>query len=139
MQFPIAIHKGQGTVYGVTVPDIPGCHSYGESIEDAIKNAKEAILGHLQVLLELWEYTAVATASSIESLSKQDEFEGAIWGLVDIDQSVIDTTPERVNISMPRFVLRQIDEYVKKQHETRSGFLVRVAIDALTHNHWMRS
>lgn len=135
MQFPIAIHKGQGTVYGVTVPDIPGCHSYGESVEDAIKNAKEAILGHLQVLLELGEYTAVATASSIESLSKQDEFEGAIWGLVDIDQSVIDTTPERVNISMPRFVLRQIDEYVKKQHETRSGFLARVAIDALTHNH----
>lgn len=45
-----AIHKGQGTVYGVTVPDIPGYHSYGESVEDAIKNAKEAILGHLQVL-----------------------------------------------------------------------------------------
>lgn len=135
MQFPIAIHKDKGSVYGVTVPDIPGCHSFGESVEDAIKNAKEAILGHLQVLLELGEYTAFVTASSVESLNKRAEFKGAIWGLVDIDQSEIDPTPERVNISIPRFVLRQIDEHVKKQHETRSGFLARVAIDALTHSH----
>lgn len=36
---------------------------------------------------------------------------------------------------MPRLVLRQIDEHVKKQHETRSGFLARIALDALTHCH----
>jgi predicted RNase H-like HicB family nuclease len=41
MQFSIAIHKEHGTAYGVTVPDIPGCHSWGESIDDAIRNVED--------------------------------------------------------------------------------------------------
>jgi hypothetical protein len=30
MQFPITIHKVEGNVYGITVPDIPGVHSWGD-------------------------------------------------------------------------------------------------------------
>ena len=48
MQFPIAIHKDDGTSYGVTVPDVPGCHSFGDTIDEAIQNAKEAITSHLE-------------------------------------------------------------------------------------------
>jgi len=130
MEFPIAIHKDDGSVYGVTVPDIPGCHSWGDSINEAIRNAKDAIYSHIETLLELGEQ-ADFSASSIDDLTGKEEFVGAIWALVDVDLSELDPKPERVNVSLPRFVLRRIDEYTKAHHETRSGFLARAAMHAL--------
>ena len=29
MRYPIVIHKDEGSSYGVTVPDLPGCFSGG--------------------------------------------------------------------------------------------------------------
>lgn len=130
MEFPIAIHKDDGSVYGVIVPDIPGCHSWGDSINDAIRNAKDAIYSHIETLLELGEQ-ADFSASSIDDLTGKAEFVGAIWALVEVDFSELDPKPERVNVSLPRFVLRRIDEYTKTHHETRSGFLARAAMHAL--------
>ncbi len=31
-------------------PALPGCHSWGGSFEDAVKNAEEALLGYLEAL-----------------------------------------------------------------------------------------
>ncbi|TWG79628.1 putative RNase H-like HicB family nuclease [Cupriavidus gilardii J11] len=133
MEFPIAIHKDDGSVYGVTVPDIPGCHSWGDTIEDAIHNAKDAITGHMETLAELGEVPDIQ-CSAIEELAKRKEYQGAIWALVDVEVEKLDTTPERVNISLPRFMLRKIDAYVESRHETRSGFLARAAMDAMSHS-----
>lgn len=130
MEFPIAIHKDDGSVYGVIVPDIPGCHSWGHSINEAIHNARDAIYSHIETLLELGDQADFA-ASTIDNLTPKAEFAGAIWALVNVDLSELDPKPERVNISLPKFVLRRIDEYTKAHHETRSGFLARAAMHAL--------
>lgn len=130
MKLPIAIHKDDGGVYGVIVPDVPGCHSWGETIEEAIDNTREAIYGHLETLLELGE-SADVTASHLDDLVDAPDYSGAIWAVVDVDLSEIDPTPERVNISLPRFVLRRIDAYRKAHHESRSGFIARVAMNEL--------
>ncbi len=47
MKIRIAIHKDPTSVYGVTIPAIPGCFSYGDTINEAIENTKEAIRFHL--------------------------------------------------------------------------------------------
>lgn len=130
MQYPIAIHKDDGSVYGVIVPDIPGCHSWGDTIDEAIKNAKEAIYSHIETLLELGE-SAGFVASKVDDLAGKPDYAGAMWAFVDVDLSELDPTPERVNVSIPRFVLRRIDSYTKSHHETRSGFLARAAMHAL--------
>lgn len=36
--------------YSVTVPALPGCTSQGETVEEALTNAKEAIAGHVEAL-----------------------------------------------------------------------------------------
>jgi antitoxin HicB len=36
--------------YNVSCPALPGCHSQGESIEEAITNIQEAIQGCIEVL-----------------------------------------------------------------------------------------
>lgn len=45
--FVAVLEKGQSGEYGVYFPDLPGCVSGGESLEEAMKNAKEALLLHL--------------------------------------------------------------------------------------------
>ena len=36
--------------YGVTVPTLPGCQTWGKTYEDAVANAREAIQGFVEVL-----------------------------------------------------------------------------------------
>lgn len=132
MEFPIAIHKDDGSVYGVTVPDVPGCHSYGDTIEDAIRNAREAITSHIETLVELGEEVNF-TCTSIGELASRKEFADAVWALADVDITKLDSRLERINISLPRFVLHKIDSYVEKRHESRSGFMARAALEAMAH------
>jgi len=130
MEFPIAIHKDPESIYGVTVPDVPGCHSSGDTIEDAIRKARAAIIGHFEVLLSLGEAVTL-TATPIAELAERPEFAGAVWALADVDLAMLDNRPERINISLPRFVLHKIDAFVGARHETRSGFLARAAMEAM--------
>lgn len=41
------------TGYGVSSPDIPGCFSYGDSIQEAVTNMRDAIESHIEVQKEL--------------------------------------------------------------------------------------
>lgn len=94
MLFSIAIHQDKGTAYGVIVPDVPGCFSYGDTIEEAISNAKEAVVGHIETLLELGEPVSFQ-ASTIEGLKLQEAFKDAAWGFVEVDFTELDSKPER--------------------------------------------
>jgi predicted RNase H-like HicB family nuclease len=44
------VHKDEGTSYGVSFPDVPGCISAGDTFEDAIENAAEALAGRLALM-----------------------------------------------------------------------------------------
>ena len=46
--YPIVIDKDPDSDYGVTVPDLPGCFTVGDTIEDVLKQAREAIECHLE-------------------------------------------------------------------------------------------
>lgn len=56
-------------MYGVTVPDIPGCYSYDENIDQAVQNTKEAICCNVALLLELNEPVNISSSGGDE-LSK---------------------------------------------------------------------
>ena len=40
------MHKDEGTRYGVSFPDVPGCIFAGDTFEKAIANAAEALGRH---------------------------------------------------------------------------------------------
>ena len=50
MDIPIVIFKDAGSVYGVSVPDIKGVHSWGRTVEAALENVKDAITTHICLL-----------------------------------------------------------------------------------------
>jgi predicted RNase H-like HicB family nuclease len=49
-QFIALVHKDEGTSYGVSFPDVPGCISAGDTFEEAVANAGEALAGHFAAM-----------------------------------------------------------------------------------------
>ena len=52
MIYRVVIEKGEDFGYVAHCPAIPGCHSQGNTIEEAIENIKDAIRGCLFALDE---------------------------------------------------------------------------------------
>jgi predicted RNase H-like HicB family nuclease len=125
MRFPIVLHTDDGIRYGVTVPDLPGCFSAGDSFEEALESVKEAIDLHLEGLVE--DGAEVPVPRPIAEHRADPEFAEGIWAVVDVDVSRFDGRTEKINITVPRRILVRIDAYAKAHGATRSGFLVEAA------------
>jgi len=54
--------------------------------------------------------------------------------IVSVDFSKLEGKSKRVNISIPERLLTKFDTYAKKEHETRSGFLVHAALKYINQN-----
>ena len=52
MEYTVLIHPAEEGGYWTEVPALSGCLSQGETIEEAIENAKDAIECHLAALRE---------------------------------------------------------------------------------------
>ena len=129
MRYPIVIHKDEGSAYGVTVPDLPGCFSGGDTLEEALTTSQEAILSHIEVLL--MDGHAVPKRRPIEEHRSNEDYADGVWALVDADVSKLSGKRVRVNITLPERVLAIVDEAAKREGETRSGLLVRAALGYL--------
>lgn len=127
MRYPIAIEPGDdGHAFGVAVPDLPGCFSAGDTLDEAIDSAKEAI--------ELWLETVIDDGGKVPEPrpvaehQASPEFSGWIWAVVSVDLAELSDKTERVNITLPSRVLRRIDAAAKAAGESRSGFIAHLAL-----------
>lgn len=115
------VHKDEDSAFGVQFPDLPGCFSAADSIEDIVPHAVEA--------LSLWFEDAEAVEpSSIEAIRAKtaDELaEGAF--LVMVPWIGHNAKPARVNISLDRAMLDAIDTAAAMRRLTRSAFLAEAA------------
>jgi len=127
MRYPIAIEPGNDrTSFGVVVPDLPGCFSAGDTLDEALQNAEEAIAAWVDATLDAGG--KIPTASTVDSIRERRAYKGWIFGIVNIDPSVMDDAVERVNITLPRRVLSRLDAGARAVGETRSGFIARLTL-----------
>lgn len=126
MRYPIVIHKDEGSSYGVTVPDLPGCFSGGETLEDALTASEEAILSHIEVLLMDGE--TIPEERLLEEHQANEDYADGVWAIVDADLSKVSGKSVRVNITLPSRVLAIVDEAASRDGETRSGLLAQAAL-----------
>ncbi len=127
MRYPVVIHKDAQSDYGVTVPDLPGCFSAGETMDEALTNAVEAIECHLEGLMLDGE--PLPTPTSVERHQGNPMYFGGIWALVEVDLTKLSGKAKRVNITIPERVLSLIDDYAMQQGETRSGLITQAALE----------
>jgi len=52
MEYTVLIHPAEEGGFWSEVPELPGCYSQGETIEEALNNTKEAIWSHLLALTD---------------------------------------------------------------------------------------
>ena len=126
MRFPVVIHKDPASDYGVTVPDLPGCFSAGETIDEALTQAVEAIELHLDGILQ--DKEPLPTPQSIEVHQQNPEYKGGIWAFVTVDLSKISGKAKRVNITLPERLLTVMDQYAAQRGETRSGLIAQATM-----------
>ena len=130
MRYPIAIEPGTDTTaWGVVVPDLPGCFSAGDTLDEAIDQAKDAIDFHCQILIE--DGGDVRPARSLAEHQADPDFAGWIWAVVEVPVERYFGPAEKINITLPRLLLAKIDDHVRARGETRSGFLAEAARAAM--------
>jgi predicted RNase H-like HicB family nuclease len=66
------VHKDKDTSYGVSFPDVPGCIAAGDTFEEAIANAAEALAGHFAMLRA--DNETLPSARNIEQLNTDENF-----------------------------------------------------------------
>lgn len=129
MKFTVVLHTDNDQRYGVTVPDLPGCFSCGDTLDDALESVLEAIDLHVETLLEdgctLPERLPIATHQA------NPDYAGGVWAVVDAPVEKYFGPAEKINITVPRIILARIDEYAKRHGLSRSGFLVQAARTAM--------
>lgn len=122
MQYFYAIvHKDADSAFGVEFPDLPGCFSAADLIEDVMPNACEA--------LELWFEDATSVdprrLEDIREAAADDLAAGAF--VIAVPRIRRSGKPVRANISLDRGMLDAIDHAAAERRLTRSAFLADAA------------
>lgn len=53
MKYPVILEPAKDGGYAVHVPALPGCHTQGETIAEALANAKDAICTYLCTMRQM--------------------------------------------------------------------------------------
>ncbi len=127
MRYPIIIEPGtDDAAFGVIIPDLPGCFSAGDTLDEAMANAEEAAAAWIDAALD--EGLSIPTPSPVASMREVRADSDWLLAVIEIDPALLDDTIERVNISLPRRVLARIDAKARAAGETRSGYIARMAV-----------
>jgi predicted RNase H-like HicB family nuclease len=122
------IEKDADSAFGVWFPDVEGCFSAGDTVEEAVANAAIALRQHVEAVES--EGRPVPRARSIDDVILDKEVAAAIETsailfavplLADAGRTV------RINISLDKALVDQIDVAASKRGLTRSAFLSQAA------------
>ena len=93
--------------------------------------AEEAAAAWVDAALDAGE--AVPPPSALESLRQNPDYAGWSFGVITLDPALFDDTVERVNITLPRRVLKRLDALAWAAGESRSGYVAQLTLEEPTH------
>jgi predicted RNase H-like HicB family nuclease len=129
MRFPVVLHTDDGVRYGVTVPDLPGCFSAGDTFDAALASVAEAIDLHVEGLVDTGG--DLPECRAISAHRANPDYADGIWAVVEVPVEKYFGPAEKINITLPRRLLVRIDDHAKACGMTRSGFLAEAAKAAM--------
>ncbi|SED69951.1 type II toxin-antitoxin system HicB family antitoxin [Pseudomonas coleopterorum] len=131
MRYPICIEWGdEPTAVGIQVLDIPGAITAGDTFEEAYGAAIEIAHIMLEELAARGERIPLPSATAV--LRNDAEYTDMGWGMLDIDITPYLGKTEKVNVTLPGFVISQIDRFVREHNvKSRSSFLTDAALEKL--------
>ena len=128
MRYPIAIEPGtETTAFGVVVPDLPGCFSAGDTLDEALRGAEEAAAAWIDAALD--SGGGVPLARSLDAVRLDPTFAGWGFGVITLDPALFEDTIERVNVTLPRRVLKRLDAMARAAGISRSSYIAQMTLD----------
>ncbi len=118
------IHKDSGSGFGASFPDLPGCISVADTLEDLRPMIEEAIGFHIEGMIE--DGDAVPEPSALDDILKAEGYIDAVAVMV-VKAPETEGATVRVNITLPEKTLAQIDRKAAAKGMSRSRFLVQAA------------
>jgi predicted RNase H-like HicB family nuclease len=128
MNYVAVIEKEPDSAYGVWFPDVEGCFSAGDTLDEAVANAVAALRQHAEAIESAGR--SVPPARSIEEVLDDEDVAASVEGgavlfavplLADAGRTV------RINISLDKALVDQIDTAASARGLTRSAFLAQAA------------
>ncbi|MFG0394698.1 type II toxin-antitoxin system HicB family antitoxin [Pseudomonas sp. zbq_4] len=131
MQYPICIEWGdENTATGIQIPDIPGAVTAGDTFEEAYSSAVE--VAHIMLEEIASNGQTIPMPTSAAAHRDNPDFADMGWGMLEIDITPYLGKTEKVNVTLPGFVIQQIDRYVRDHNvKSRSSFLADAAMEKL--------
>lgn len=131
MQYPICIEWGdENTAIGIQIPDIPGAVTAGDTFENAYNAAVE--IAHIMLQEMAADGDSIPMPGSAAMHRGNPEFAGMGWGMLELDISPYMGKTEKVNVTLPGYVIQRIDRYVREHNvKSRSLFLADAAMEKL--------
>lgn len=119
--YPAIIERAEDG-FSVFFPDVPGCVSAGATIQEAARNAEEALSGHIAVGVQHGDH--FAAPSDLDDLACDPECDEVSRLLV---RAELPGKAVRINITLDESLVAAIDKVAKN----RSGFLADAARESL--------
>lgn len=121
LYFP-AIIEGPGPDYCVFFPDLDGCTSAGDTVQEAALNAEEALRGHIELMVEDGE--PIPEPRPLDTIRVDPDVQEVARVLIPVE---LPRKAVRVNITIEQGLLGRIDRAAAAAGFTRSGFLAEAA------------
>lgn len=127
MRYPVMIETGdENTAWSVVVPDLPGCFSAGDTLDEAMVAVEEAAAAWIDSALDAGQ--VIPGPSSVQTALGKGDFNGWIVAYVNVDPALLDDTVERVNITLPKRILARLDAKAKDAGQSRSSYIAHMAV-----------
>lgn len=75
-KFAMVVHQAAEGGYWAAIPELPGCFTQGETLDELRCNAQEAIIGHLAAMADRGE-SAPETGILVEAVETELRADGA--------------------------------------------------------------
>lgn len=131
MNYAVAISKdAEMGNYSAVIPDVSGCYAFGDTIDELLAETKSAIESHIETTLDCGLAFGFTTTPLEVLQSDPDHADVIAWAFVSVDETAF-SKQVRFNVSWNEYLLRRVDEHIAKTHDTRSGFLAKIASEKL--------
>ncbi len=130
MRFYIGVvHQEGDSAFGIHFPDVPGCFSAADTLDDLLPHAGEALALRLEDEAELPHARSLEDVRNDEDVASELEA-GAF--LLAVPFFRLSGRTAKANITMDAGLLAAIDETAKGRGLTRSSFLADLARREIT-------
>ena len=116
--YPAIVDKDPDSDFSVLFPDFPGCVSAGDSVDEALRSAEEALSGHIGLMLD--DGDEIPEPTPLEKVARESDATTIAIALVPV---VFPGKARRVNVMLDEGLLSEID----RVSDNRSRFLADAA------------